>query len=993
MRGSTSRWRPGNADRGAERLLAPTGPAGLAVWLERLADSGPEGSAYAIRAACKLLTRTSDDLVIGGPTLDWRKEAEVRRAMVVRTSTGIRVAARGGEVFLPDQDGQPGSDLVYVDPDVLMFDGVTELLRWLGISKMDAAGELEHFLASRMQKDVDWVRFWSLVREVDPGRALDMLSRRGKGRSSLSAMALDGAFAPLDRLLLPGRVVPGDRSRDCAVALDVDYHEKELRVLQSLGVREGPQKGAGKTDEFWYGNYEIQSAREYDLLLPRGHSRPQYGYVEFDKANFIGPLTPLPFLSETGRELFCRVLFEDPDSFRPWVRAHSTRRDAYPIVSMPSPVEWIVRREGRLSTSLGPRPVVDVVGHEFSGWARVLPVVETPTFSEGWLSVPQSPEDLSVEVWQRALAFSVQLDDDLFLGRFYGYAAEFAPAPRTVRCRSGPLRVNAPVEEVTVTSDPSHYEALLGMDTPVIISDSAGELALRSRWGLRGAGGVVRTEVAPTPVAADVLLVDEFPALGWRLPSDRQDVVLVRCSAVRLQTVTPAGTRAKVVDGASDGNRLYWTVGRGDVALLHWIGRELGIPLDDDTVAGILEHRDDEDRRKRLEAIGQVDGLPDKLALLVGQDVLRSRLPAGLVESVEESVGPVDQRRLAELVLTVHGIETLHLFRDELEGRGFSPPVRWAGSQPARAFVRALGFPREFAGFEETRRSAQLDVEGPPDLPGLHPFQSQITRQIRLLLHGEGKGTRAMLSLPTGAGKTRVAVQALVEAVRDDGLLGPILWVAQTDELCEQAVQTWSEVWRALGPRHRLHVSRLWDVNSAEPVDGIQVVVATISKLGHVVQDPVYDWLSEPSCIVIDEAHGAVSMQFNRLLDWVDLSRNRQGRPLIGLTATPFRGNSVEGTDQLAARFGRYRLDEGAFEGDPFPVLQDMGVLARVRHQVLGGSQIELTDDELEQLRTTHLLPASVGERLGGDMVRNATLVKSIKDLPPDWTVLLSRRR
>ena len=465
--------------------------------------------------------------------------------------------------------------------------------------------------------------------------------------------------------------------------------------------------------------------------------------------------------------------------------------------------------------------------------------------------------------------------------------------------------------------------------------------------------------------------------------------MLVRCSAVRIQTVTPAGTRAKVVDGASDGNRLYWTVARGDVALLHWIGRELGIPLDDDTVAGILEHRDDEDRRKRLEAIGQVDGLPDKLALLVGQDVLRSRLPAGLVESVEESVGPVDQRRLAELVLTVHGIETLHLFRDELEGRGFSPPVRWAGSQPARAFVRALGFPREFAGFEETRRSAQLDVEGPPDLPGLHPFQSQITRQIRLLLHGEGKGTRAMLSLPTGAGKTRVAVQALVEAVRDDGLLGPILWVAQTDELCEQAVQTWSEVWRALGPRHRLHVSRLWDVNSAEPVDGIQVVVATISKLGHVVQDPVYDWLSEPSCIVIDEAHGAVSMQFNRLLDWVDLSRNRQGRPLIGLTATPFRGNSVEGTDQLAARFGRYRLDEGAFEGDPFPVLQDMGVLARVRHQVLGGSQIELTDDELEQLRTTHLLPASVGERLGGDMVRNATLVKSIKDLPPDWTVLL----
>ena len=35
-----------------------------------------------------------------------------------------------------------------------------------------------------------------------------------------------------------------------------------------------------------------------------------------------------------------------------------------------------------------------------------------------------------MEVWQRALAFSVQLDDDLFLGRFYGYAAELCPGPK-----------------------------------------------------------------------------------------------------------------------------------------------------------------------------------------------------------------------------------------------------------------------------------------------------------------------------------------------------------------------------------------------------------------------------------------------------------------------------------------------------------------------------------------------------------------------------------
>ena len=77
--------------------------------------------------------------------------------------------------------------------------------------------------------------------------------------------------------------------------------------------------------------------------------------------------------------------------------------------------------------------------------------------------------------------------------------------------------MNAPVEEVTVTSDPSHYEALLGMETPGDHHRLGGE-GVEVEMGSPGADGVVRTEVAPTPVAADVLLVDEFPALGWRLP-------------------------------------------------------------------------------------------------------------------------------------------------------------------------------------------------------------------------------------------------------------------------------------------------------------------------------------------------------------------------------------------------------------------------------------------------------------------------------------------
>ena len=56
-----------------------------------------------------------------------------------------------------------------------------------------------------------------------------------------------------------------------------------------------------------------------------------------------------------------------------------------------------------------------------------------------------------------------------------------------------------------------------------------------------------------------------------------------------------------------------------------------------------------------------------------------------------------------------------------------------------------------------------------------------------------------MVTLPTGAGKTRVAVEAVVSWRPPRRLTGPIVWIAQSEELCEQAVQAWAYVWRAIG--------------------------------------------------------------------------------------------------------------------------------------------------------------------------------------------------
>ena len=76
----------------------------------------------------------------------------------------------------------------------------------------------------------------------------------------------------------------------------------------------------------------------------------------------------------------------------------------------------------------------------------------------------------------------------------------------------------------------------------------------------------------------------------------------------------------------------------------------------------------------------------------------------------------------------------------------------------------------------QERRDPELVVPGPPNLPPLHEYQEKIVDQIHGLLFGAEEHPRGLISLPTGAGKTRVAIQALVEALfnRRPGKPGPV---------------------------------------------------------------------------------------------------------------------------------------------------------------------------------------------------------------------------
>src|SRR5207253_517133 len=126
-------------------------------------------------------------------------------------------------------------------------------------------------------------------------------------------------------------------------------------------------------------------------------------------------------------------------------------------------------------------------------------------------------------------------------------------------------------------------------------------------------------------------------------------------------------------------------------------------------------------------------------------------------------------------------------------------------------------------------------------------------------------------------------VEALVEQAKERRRW-PILWIAQTDELCEQAVQAWRSVWQSVGPdATSLVISRLWDSNrvDSEPYASCHVVVASIQALSRAVGNGRYEWLRNPGFVVVDEAHRSVAPSYRKTLEWLGIERTTGVVPLL----------------------------------------------------------------------------------------------------------------
>jgi len=299
------------------------------------------------------------------------------------------------------------------------------------------------------------------------------------------------------------------------------------------------------------------------------------------------------------------------------------------------------------------------------------------------------------------------------------------------------------------------------------------------------------------------------------------------------------------------------------------------------------------------------------------------------------------------------------------------------GSRAFRLCCRFFGLPEQAS---EIVGDAPSSSQVAPQY-GLFPHQQAAVCSVNLALSSGNR--RAVLHMPTGAGKTRMAMHVVCRLLNE---LSPItvIWLANSEELCDQASEEFQKAWSYLGTRS-VHLTRFWgqhELPSVANKDGL--IVGGFPKLYALVRSSpgkVAALGDQAGLLVIDEAHQAIAPTYELIIQ--GLAARRIDMPVLGLTATPGRTwNDREADRRLASFFNRAKitLSVPGYES-PVEFLIQNGYLARPHFRSTAYNSGPLTTDELAKLEADLDIPAAILGKLAADELRTTRIVREIEEL------------
>jgi superfamily II DNA or RNA helicase len=258
--------------------------------------------------------------------------------------------------------------------------------------------------------------------------------------------------------------------------------------------------------------------------------------------------------------------------------------------------------------------------------------------------------------------------------------------------------------------------------------------------------------------------------------------------------------------------------------------------------------------------------------------------------------------------------------------------------------------------------------------------------------------------MPTGSGKTKTAIEAIIDFIRvtlKSEQQSTVIWFAHSKELCEQAYDTFKKMWKFKGD-FPINAYKYFGDSELDEVlniqnDNLSIIFIGFQKFNPVLnaqfndkKRPLRKFLYDSArLVIVDEAHKSLAHTYKKAIEFVSEMPNCR---LLGLTATPGRSNYIDGDNQnqeLAEFFGIDIVsitDEfGNKLNNPLEFLQNSNpqVLAQIDFQELDFS-IDLTQfytqEQIHKIQKREDLNEKELNRFAVDPHRNKLIINAISN-------------
>lgn len=292
-------------------------------------------------------------------------------------------------------------------------------------------------------------------------------------------------------------------------------------------------------------------------------------------------------------------------------------------------------------------------------------------------------------------------------------------------------------------------------------------------------------------------------------------------------------------------------------------------------------------------------------------------------------------------------------------------------------------------------------------------YQYYIKQRILNNLNSDTELERMLIHMPTGTGKTKTTMHTLVNYMTFSlNKKGVVIWIAHTNELLQQAYETFENVWTHLGDSS-INTYKLWGSNQIENTDDELngIVFCGLAKLMSISKrnpELLNRLVMDCRVIVFDESHKAAAKETRKTIENFMIKKDGMSdRSLIGLTATPGRTTeSSVNNDLLTNMFGGKIIDINTdiinqinmgqlkalntnSEKNIIKYFQDRRVLSKLKSERLS-YQTDFTKKDIDMMNTElnekgyEDFSKEQLERIGRNKSRNLRIMKRLRFLQQD---------